>query len=403
MTRPLIDGDTLLTVCATPAYHDDPYPFLARLRPVDRVKNGPWLVSGYEDVSRLLRDPRLGNDPRGGDPAAAAAVRGTRGADDQAMPPPVTALDPPDHARVRDVLGAVLPARLVTHLGPRVCQVADELLDQLAPGGGGVDLIERFAAPLPVRIAGDLFGLPAGDRDRVVAWGTRLAVNGDPDPVVRAPDRAAAAAAERDLARYFAQLVLRRRRAGGDDLISALAAAGGPLSFPELVVNAVFLFVNSYHNTVSLIGNAVLALLRHPEQWDRLRSDPTLAPAAVEEALRYDSPIQSIARTTREPVDVAGVTIPAGHQVMALVGAAHRDATAFDEPDMFRLTGRTRRALSFGAGPHYCVGAGLARLQAETALSRLAARLPGLSLATRARRSGTLTLRGVTALPVHIG
>jgi len=399
---------SLLEICTTASYRRDPYPFLAALRrraAVDRVPGGPWLVTRYDEVSAILRDPRLGNDPRRGDPASAAAVGGTGAASSLGvMPPPISALDPPEHGRVRAAVGSALPLRLAAALRERVAEVTDEVLDRLAARTGDtVDLVAQLAAVVPTRIAVEQFDLPARERDDLVRWGSRLAANGDPDPLLSADERAGAADAEQRLARAFARLALGRRRRPGPDLVSALAAAGpAALSFPELVVNGAFLFVNSYHNTVSLIANGLLALLRHPAELARLGADPALAPAAVEEALRYDSPVQSIARVTREAVPLGGVTIPAGQPVMALIGAAHRDPDAFDTPDGFRLSGRDRRALSFGAGPHYCPGAGIARMEAEIVLGRVASRLPGLTLAGPPEWTGTLALRGVAALPVRL-
>ncbi len=399
-------SDRLFTRALSAEYRRDPYPFLAELRasrPLYRSSLGPWVVSRYEDAARLLRDPRVGNRPP---EAAAAAVHGAAQLARAGVPLPINALDPPEHGRVRALATQAFTLVAEPALG-RVQLVVDRLLDDIGHGDGAtVDLVEELAYPLPMALMCDMLGVPRADGDLIRRWGTALAEDGDPDGLLSPDTRAAATAAQRDFAAYFADLVVRRRRGPGDDLVSALIAARqgrDRLSFAELVVNGMFFVVNGYHNTVSLIANAVLALLRHEDQLARLRGDGSLAAGAVEECLRYDSPVHSIARSTTEDRQIAGVAVPAGSQLMLLVGAAHRDPAAFPDPDRLDIDrAAPARPLSFGGGAHYCPGARLARAEAQVALRSLARRFPRLALAGEPSRAPTFALRGLTALPVRV-
>lgn len=386
-------------------YVIDPYPTLAALRESGRVHQTPegvWLLTRYEDVSGFLRHPSASNNLRG--TGAPAPVRGGALPGYRDGPVPVASLDGPQHARVRQLLGRAFSPRLVERLTARVDAVAADLLDRIEAGGGTGDLVADLAFPLPMTIIGDLLGVPAADRNRIREWGRVLAANGDPEFLLGADQRAEAAAAEQDFGGYFARLALRRRRRPGDDLISALATAADgedALSFAELVVNGIFLFVNGYHNTVSLIANGAVALLRQPDQLALLRADPSLAGRAVEETLRFDSPIQSIARVTLTDQHFGDELLPAGAPVMSLLGAAHRDPRSFSEPDRFDLTRPApARALSFGAGPHYCLGAALDRREAAAALSGLAVRFSDLELTGEPEWQPTVALRGPVRVSV---
>jgi cytochrome P450 len=260
--------------------------------------------------------------------------------------------------------------------------------------------------PVPLGVVAHLFGIPAGDHPRLVAWGRAMVANGDPEVLVTEEQRAAARRAEREFGGYIARLVLKRRRAPGDDFVSALARAdvdGEQLAIDELIANAGFFFVNGYHNTVNLVANGLLALLRHPDQLALLRRDRSVVPNAVQELLRYDSPIQSIARVIREPYMVGGQPLDPGTAVMAMVAAAHRDPAAFPDPDTLRVDRPLpQRVLSFGAGPHYCVGAALARCEVELLFAEIIRRFPGLSLAGPPQWAPTFTLRGLDRLPVRL-
>jgi cytochrome P450 len=397
--------DRLLRLARSDEYRRDPYPHLAELReslPVHHSALGPWVVTRYEDVARLLRDPAIANGPVSSDQAA---VHGAAGLARAGIPLPVNALDRPAHARVRALVTAAL-GRATERVEGGVQRHVDRLLDRIDGCDGTADVVEDLAYPLPLAVLCEMLGVPETDGGLIRAWGHALGEAGDPERLVGEERRAAAVTAQTEFAAYVTDLVLRRRRARGDDLVSELMAArhrGDRLSAAELVVNAMFVVVNGYHNTVNLIANGTLALLRHPDQLARLRADPALAAGAVEELLRFDSPIHSIARTATGEIQVAATPVPAGSQLMLLVAAAHRDPAAFPEPDRLDI-GRTGapRTLAFGGGAHHCPGAGLARAEARAALSGLALRFPGLRLAGEPLTAPTFTLRGLTALRVQI-
>ncbi|MEH1123239.1 cytochrome P450 [Micromonospora sp. CPCC 206061] len=403
-----LTGDPLYTFATSRQYRVDPYPFLAGLRrtsPVHRSTAGFCLLTRYEDVARALRDPALGtasvtDSPQDG------AVAGIAEAIRRGVTRPVSALDPPEHGRVRRALAGAFPRDLFETLREPVERRVDELLDGL-PAGEVVDAVSALALPLPLAVVCDLLGVPDRDREALASWGSALAANGDPGFLLAEEHRGAALRAERDLGAYFGRLLVRRRhRPDGGPLAALIAAGDGTdrLAFHELMANSAFLFVNGYHNTVNLISLGLLALLRNPDQYARLGAEPDLAPAAVEELLRFDSPIQSIARVARERYEVGGAVLPPGTQVMAMVGAAHRDPEAFEEPDRLDLGRRSsRRALSFGGGVHYCLGAAVARMEVEVLLRETARRFPDLALAGAPEWSSTFTLRGLDLLPVRLG
>jgi cytochrome P450 len=398
--------DRLERLARSDEYRRDPYPHLAELReawPLHRSALGPWVVTRYEDAARIVRDPDVSNGPLGSGPAA---VQGAAELARAGVPCPVNALDRPAHGRVRALVTAALglaTERVAGAIQPHVDRLLDGIRDR---GEGPVDVVEDLGYPLPLAILCELLGVAPEDGRLIRGWGHALAEGGDPERLVSEAQRAAAAAAQREFAAYFTDLIMRRRRQRGDDLVSALMTVrhrGDRLSAAELVVNGMFVVVNGYHNTVNLIANGVLALLRHPDQLARLRSDPSLGAAAVEELLRYDCPIHSIARATRSDLQVAGVTVPAGSQLMLLVGAAHRDGAVFPDPDRLDIErSGPARTLAFGGGAHACPGAGLARSEARAAICSLVSRFPRLRLAGEPRHAGTFTLRGLTALPVHV-
>jgi cytochrome P450 len=407
MTAQVLVDDRLEMLARSPTYRRDPYPHLAELRrtrPVHRSSLGPWVVARHDDAARLLRDPRIGNGPAGTEPAA---VHGAADLARTGIPLPINALDRPHHARVR---------ALVTQAFLRASETAadaiqghvDRLLDAIAERGDApVDVVEEVAYPLPLAILCDLLGVPREDAGPIRAWGHALAEGGDPERLLDDERRHAAAHAQREFAAYFTELVLRRRRTRGDDLVSALLAVrqhGERLSAAELIVNGMFLVVNGYHNTVNLVANGVLALLRHPDQLALVRAaGPAGDAAAIEELLRYDSPIHSIARSTAADLEVGGVTVPAGSQLMLLVGAAHRDPDAFPDPDRLDVArSGPARTLAFGGGAHHCLGAGLARAEAAAAVGSLVRRFPRLRLAGEPEHARTFTLRGLAALPVRV-
>jgi cytochrome P450 len=353
-------------------------------------------VSRYDDVYAVVRDGRLGHAPAGSSAGEAEADAHK----------PIALLDGAAHERVRSLLRIAFPPRTADSLRPRLEETAVRLVSELARIPDPVDLVSQYALPFAFAPVAELAAIPAEDVPSVVAWGSALAAAGDPPSLLTQEVRATAARARGEFASYVAGMVVRRRRRGGDDVVSRLAAAeanGERLDFAELVTNGAFFIVNGYHNTVNLIANAMLALLQHRRQLELVAAEPSRSALAVEEAARYDSPIHAIGRYAHTDYDLGGATVRAGEAIAALVGAAHRDPDAFDDPDRFDVTrGSSRPLLTFGGGEHACIGAKLAHLAAEVALRTLLERFPALEPAGAPVRAPTFTLRGLSALPVRL-
>ncbi|MFI0419950.1 cytochrome P450 [Spongiactinospora sp. 9N601] len=355
-----------------------------------------WLVTGHAEAKRLLGDPRLSKD-------SARALElfppGAAGAYASALSAHMLNSDPPDHTRLRRLVNKVFTAGAVARLRPRIEQIAADLLDAMPPRGTA-DLIEVYAFPLPITVICEVLGVPDGDRGRFREWSK---------PFVGATDPGQLSRAQEELTAYFSTLVAAKRATHGDDLLSDLtrvSEAGDRLSHAELVSMAFLLLVAGHETTVNLIGNSVLALLSDPGQMAALRADPSLLPGAVEEFLRYDGPINiATVRFTTAPVPVGDVEIPAGEFVMISLLAANRDADRFPDPDLLDLTRPAAGHLAFGHGIHHCLGAPLARLEAEIALGRLLDRFPAMTLnadpATLQWRDSTL-IHGLHSLPVRL-
>ncbi|MFF7275840.1 cytochrome P450 [Streptomyces griseorubiginosus] len=379
---------------------DHPYDVYRRLRdtaPVHRIV-GPdgtpaWIVTRYEDVRAALADPRLSLDKRH---ATAGTYKGF------ALPPALDAnllnMDPPDHTRIRRLVGRAFTPRRIEELRTPIRRTADRLLDALGDHGT-TDLIASYAAPLPITVICDLLGVPDEHRMDFRVWTDTLVA---PDP---AAGPGAAKEAVVAMLGYFTRLLADKRRAPADDLLSDLIAVrdeGDRLSEDELMSLAFLILFAGYENTVQLIGNAVLALFQHPEQLAALRRDPARLPAAVEEFLRYEGPaLLAIRRFPVEDVTIGGVTVPAGETVWVSPSAANRDPARFPDPDRLDLTRDASGHLSLGHGIHYCLGAPLARAETEIALTALLERFPDLTLTDPAPRWRTsLRARGLLALPV---
>ncbi|MEV7003151.1 cytochrome P450 [Streptomyces sp. NPDC093982] len=379
---------------------DHPYDVYRRLRdtaPVHRIA-GPdgspaWLVTRYDDVRETLADPRLSLDKRH---AAPGSYRGL------ALPPALDAnllnMDPPDHTRIRRLVGRAFTPRRVEQLRTPIRRTADRLLDALGPHGTA-DLIASYAAPLPITVICDLLGVPDQHRRDFREWTDALVA---PDPARPQAAKEAVVA----MLGFFTRLLADKRTEPADDLLCDLIAVrdtdGDRLSEDELMSLAFLILFAGYENTVQLIGNAVLALLDHPEQLAALRADPSRIPLAVEEFARYDGPaLLAIRRFPTEDVTIGGVTVPAGDTVLLSLSAADRDPARFPDPDRLDLGRDASGHLALGHGIHYCLGAPLARAETEIALAALLERFPELALADgdlRWRRS--LRARGLLALPV---
>jgi len=387
----------VLTALGMPEGRADPYPLYERLRaigPVVTAPDGTLVVTGYRECSMLLRDHRLHKTPE----RRLAASGYPQWQDRPAlrlMFGSIMMLNPPVHTRLRRLVSACLTAR-VAGLRPAVERIVADTCEQIA---GDSDFVTGFAFPLPVTVIGELLGIPAADRpmfaELVQDWSTVLEVL-----TPQAVDRADAAAST--VADYLADLATQRREHPADDLISAMAAGGGDkLTADELVTMAALLLKAGTETTTGLLSNGLVALLSHPDQAARLRAEPFLAIPAVEELLRYDSPVQMLSgRCAPDDLTIAGFDLPDGQRVLAMVGAANRDAAVFSDPDRLTLDRAQQAPLSFGGGIHYCLGAPLARLEAQIAFPALLTRFPRLALAGEpVSREGT-ALRGHTSLPI---
>ena len=390
-----------------PDVHADPYPLYHRLRREDPVHWNPpgvWLLTRYDDVAAVLRDPHLGRDPRNA--AEVQALRASLAPGEplpwQDQAPSMLFVDPPDHTRLRTLVHKAFTPSAVEQLRPRVRELVAELLDRVV-GRGEMDVVDDLAYPLPVTVICELLGIPPADQARFRGWSADLVHLLDPLVAGDAADRAVHA---RDALREYLAGVLAARRADPrHDLLTALLAAeeqGDRLSEAELLSMCVLLLVAGHETTVNLIANGTLALLRHPRERARLAGDPTLAGRAVEELLRYDAPVQLTSRIALADLELDGRRIGRGQSLVAVLGAANRDPAQFPDPDQLDLTrGNAARHVAFGGGIHFCLGASLARLEAQVALPALFGRLPGLELAGEPVWRDTITLRGLARLPVR--
>ncbi len=404
-----------------PRWVTDPFPLYAELRqeaPVHRNHLGFWVLSRHADCLALLRERRASSDSTRvdaarlafrlrRDPAAtrAADPARTRAAAAMVEARPFLFRDPPDHTRLRGLVSKAFTPRVVESMRPRTQQIVDELLDA-ALDEGDVDLLRALAYPLPVQVICELLGVPAEDQGRFQAWSGALARGIDPEFLL--PDEVVDArqAAVVEFAQYFFELLAERRASPGDDLISALALAedgGDTLSEAELLSTCILLLVAGHETTVNLISGGVHALLCHPDQWRRLRQDPGIVRNGVEELLRFVSPVQFTVRTIVEDLDLAGVPMEVGDFVMALLGSGNHDPEAFVDPERLDLGRANVNHLGFGFGIHHCLGAPLARMETQVALTALARRAPDLALATdTVSYRPTVALRGLEALPVSL-
>jgi cytochrome P450 len=392
-----------------PGFTDDPYPQYAALRaaaPVFQHPFGFWLLTSYDDVSWLLR-AGLSVEDRNIAASPMLELREQMYGEQAARPRGVSMLDrdPPDHTRLRRLVSKAFTPGAVQALRPRISGLVDGMLDA-AQREGRVDLVDALAFPLPFAVIAEMLGTPSADHERIRALSGMVVRSLEPvaDPAVAS----AIAAADTELTEIAASMIAWKRAHPADDLLTALINAeddGDVLDDEELIAQTLLLYIAGHETTVNLIAGGTLALLRHPAQLALLRDDPALIVNAVEELLRYDSPVQASRRITTEPVRVGGVTIPAGAFVMASLGSANRDE-GFWGPDAAELRlGRSnaRQHVSFGAGPHHCLGASLARLEASIALARLTSRFPGLALDGPVTWNGRINLRGPAHLPVSLG
>ncbi|MFB9833434.1 cytochrome P450 [Actinoallomurus acaciae] len=374
-----------------PEFSADPYAQYRALRadgPLIRTSRGLWLSTSFAVCTQVLRDPRFGHGDTGLSGRPPRRVRS------------FLTLDPPEHTRLRRLVSRAFTARLVERLRPRVSAIVDDLLARL---DGEVDLIAGLAHPLPVIVISEMLGVPPEDEERFKDWSDALARGLDPDFVVPPAELAHRDRAREEFGDYFRELAARRRAAPGDDLLSGLVAIE-ELSEDDLIATCVLLLVAGHETTVNLIANGTLALLRSPDQLAWFRDNPGESAAAVEELLRYDPPVQLSARVALEDAEIAGQRIGRGEPIMLLLGAANRDPEVFTDPDRLDLTRwltEAPRHLAFGQGIHFCLGAPLARIEGQTALTALMRRDVTLTPGPL-RYKDNLILRGLAELPVRI-
>jgi cytochrome P450 len=389
----------------------DPYPAYAWLRensPVHRttLPSGveAWLVTRYTDAKQALADQRLSKNPAHHDePAHAKGKTGIPGERKAELMTHLLNIDPPDHTRLRRLVSKAFTPRRVAEFAPRVQELTDRLIDGFVEKGEA-DLIHEFAFPLPIYAICDLLGVPREDQDDFRDWAGMMLRHFKPGH--GGGPRGGVARSVKKMRGYLAELIHRKREEPGDDLISGLIRAsdhGEHLTENEAAAMAFILLFAGFETTVNLIGNGMLALLAHPDQWERLRTNPSLAPRVVEEILRYDPPVQGTTRIAHETIELAGRTVRPGQWVVVLLGAAGRDAAVYDDPDRFDIGRDTDvEHLAFSSGIHYCVGAPLARLEGEIAFRALAERLPDLVRAGPVHRRTSFTIRGVSTFPLTL-
>ena len=383
---------------------DDPYPLYESVRRhgLYRSRLGPWVTASHATAAAILRDRRFSSNPvhqRGYQPPAYPPGDPRAGQPDSDL----LTLDPPDHTRLRRLVSGAFTPKAVADLEPFIRDTTSRLTAAADPAG--FDLIETLAFPLPIAVICHLLGVPAQDQARFRDWGRDVAATLDPQPARAAANQSRLA--EQALAAYLRDLVAKRRADPDDSLLSALIAVeeeGDRLTPGELVSMALLLLVAGFETTVNLIGNGTVALLREPGrgQWRALGDDPALVPGAVEELLRYDSPVQMTSRIATEDADVGGTVIRQGTPVIVAIGGANRDPDAFGDPDRLRVSRPdAARHLSFSLGVHHCLGAPLARLEGKVALEELTRTYPGLALAGTPVRRPQLVLRGFESVPVR--
>ncbi|MDE3203265.1 MAG: cytochrome P450 [Acidobacteriota bacterium] len=388
-------------------FTDDPYPHLREMRESDPVHQNPlgiWMLFRYGDVARMLRDPSLSvEDAKAVPTAEMEAARQSMGEVADMGNNSMLNRDPPDHTRLRRLVAKAFTPRMIDRLRPRIEQLVDAALDAAGPEW---DVIDGLAFPLPFQVISELLGTPPTDSARLRDWSGTVVRSLEP---VNDPEMVQAIVeAGRHIRELVSDILEWKRQHPADDLLTALIAAeeeGDKLSAHELAEQVSLLYLAGHETTVNLIGNGTLALLRHPDAMRQLVSDPDLDAAAVDELLRYDSPVQNSRRITLGPLEVGGRRLDAGSFVVLALSSANRDPDKWG-PTAERLDLRRVGAsqhLSFGGGHHYCLGAHLARMEAEVAIGKLIRRFPTLELGADPVWNGRINLRGLQRLPVRTG
>ena len=397
-----------------PAWLADPYAVYEELRrsnPVHRSPLGFWVFTRHADCLAVLRDRRSSSDGRNVDPDAFRQLRAvdfdTLGGFDEVLAEmaPFLFRDPPDHTRLRGLVQKAFTPRVIDGLRPRIEQLCDELLDTVFECGEA-DLVADYAYPLPVQVIVEMLGVPAQDHEQFRVWSDALARGLDPDFLLPPEAVQQRLVGILSFVQYFSSLIEERRSHPGDDLLSRLIAAeeqGDVLTQGELLATCILLLVAGHETTVNLISGGALALMEHPDQLVRFRDDPSVLRSGVEEMLRYHPPVQLTGRVALEDMEVGGVKMKAGEFNMLLIGSANRDPDVFDAPDVFDVTRTDNNHLGFGFGIHHCIGAPLARLEAQVALPKLFCRARGIGRTGEALSyKDNIVLRGLANLPVTL-
>ena len=383
---------------------DDPYPWYAALRahdPVHALEGGGVFLARYDDALAVYRDPHASSDKK-------REFRPKLG-DSPLYEHHTTSLvfnDPPLHTRVRRIIMGAVNQKAIARMEPNVARLVDELLAQMA-AKGAVDFIGEFAAQIPIEVIGNLLDIPRGDRGPLRGWS--VAILSGLEPTLTPQMLEAGNRAVTEFVDYLKVLIAARRKSPGDyesDVLTRLIQGekdGERLSETELYHQCIFLLNAGHETTTNLIGNGLWALLNHPGELARLRADPALVPAAVEEMLRYDGPIQLNNRRLTEPLALPGTTLPKDTLVTIGIGAANRDPAQFPDPDRFDVGRKPNRHVAFGQGDHVCVGMNVARMEGRVAFTRLLAKFPSIDLAGEPERDRRVRFRGFRKLPVKLG
>lgn len=386
----------------------NPYPVYAALREAGPIQyfepTNQWVIPRYEDVNRLLRDRRFGRTYHH------LATHAEMGRPDEPqwhapfwhlIRSGILDMEPPDHTRVRALVAKAFTPKMVNGLRPFVADLMGSLIDRVQ-GAGEFDLIKELAEPLPVAVIAEMLGVPEGDRHLLRPWSAEICRMYELNPTDE--DARAAVTASVDFSEYLRELSRERRRDPRDDLISALtqvAAEGEKLTEDELIGTCVLLLNAGHEATVNVTGNGWWALFRNPGQLERLRGDPALVRTAIEELMRYDTPLQMFERWVLEDVEIHGVRVPRGQELALLFGSANRDPGVFDGPDELDVGRERNPHMTFGAGIHFCLGAPLARVELETSFGMLLRRLPALELVEEPEWKPNYIIRGLKQLRVR--
>ena len=396
---------------------EDPHPRYEQLRrlgsvPYDQASRHYWILR-HDNAMSALANRRFGKARLITDtplfklqnlPWLPRLFLRLRGVSQQTIAPLTSTMlnsDPPNHTRLRSLVQGAFTSRTVDRLRPRIEQIANDLLDHMS-AGRETDFVADFAFALPATVIAELIGVPVQDRSRFRNWSQQLIMGVDPTQPTRV--RAAAAVAVTQLLEYFRQLVARRRGHPADDLLSALMAAEEAhdrLSVNELLGTCQLLLVAGHETTTNLIGTGLLTLIRHPEAQQQLGSTPALLPLAIEELLRFESPVQQVRRVALEDIEIGNTRIPRGQLVIICLAAANRDSEVFDDANSLNLGREPNPHLAFGHGIHFCLGASLARLEAQIAFGCVLQRLKDIQLTGEPVWSSNKVIRGLRSLPIR--